>query len=301
MGTYRAALGAGDPVKVEDAERSLQLLLDQAEAALRPGDSDALTTFLAALTILLREGLEALLVVVAMVAFLRKAERTDVLRYVHAGWALALAAGGLTWFAATYLVSVSGASRELTEGFSSLFAAVVLLGVGIWMHRKSVAGRWQIYLREKLSNALNQRTAWFLFSLAFIAVYREVFETVLFFAALWTEGNGLPLLAGLAAGFVLLGVIAFVLLRTSARLPIGQFFAASSLLVAVLAVVLAGKGVAGLQEAGLLNVYPAPVPRIELLGIYPSWQTVLAQLAVLVIAFGGFIANLRPTKTSKTV
>ncbi|VTU42408.1 cytochrome c/FTR1 family iron permease [Variovorax sp. RA8] len=297
MGAYRSAIGTGDRAKVESAEQALQSLLDLAQSDLQPGDNDALTTFLAALTILLREGLEALLVVVAMIAFLRKAERPDVLHYVHAGWILALAGGGLTWFAATYLVSVSGASRELTEGFSSLFAAVVLLGVGMWMHRKSVAGRWQAYLKEKLSNALNQRTAaWFLFSLAFIAVYREVFETVLFFAALWTEGNGLPLLAGLAAGSASLGLIAWVLLRTSARLPIGQFFAASSLLVALLAVVLAGKGVAGLQEAGLLDVTPAAVPRVELLGIYPSWQTLSAQLVVLLIAVTGFVANLRPSK-----
>lgn len=298
MGAYRNALGAGDRAKVEDAEQSLQSLLNQAETALQPSDNDALTTFLAALTILLREGLEALLVVVAMIAFLRKAKRPDVLRYVHAGWTLALAAGGLTWFAATYLVSVSGASRELTEGFSSLFAAVVLLGVGIWMHHKSVAGRWQIYLNEKLSHALNQRTAWFLFSLAFIAVYREVFETVLFFAALWTEDNGLPLLAGLGIGSALLALLSVVLLRTSARLPIGKFFAASSLLIAVLAIVLTGKGVAGLQEGGLLSFYPAPIPRVELLGIYPSWQTVFAQLAVLIIVIGGFIVNLRPTKVS---
>ncbi|VTY39851.1 Ferrous iron permease EfeU [Xylophilus ampelinus] len=300
MGAYRAAIGTGDRAKVESAEQALQSLLELAQSDLEPRDDDALTTFLAALTILLREGLEALLVVVAMIAFLRKAERPEVLQYVHAGWILALAAGGLTWFAATYLVSVSGASRELTEGFSSLFAAVVLLGVGMWMHRKSVAGRWQAYLKEKLSNALNQRTAaWFLFSLAFIAVYREVFETVLFFAALWNEGNGLPLLAGLAAGSASLGIVAWVLLRTSARLPIGQFFAASSLLVALLAVVLAGKGVAGLQEAGLLDVTPAAIPRIELLGIYPSWQTLSAQLAVVLIAVTGFVANLRPGKIER--
>ncbi|WP_204275047.1 FTR1 family protein, partial [Stenotrophomonas maltophilia] len=78
--------------------------------------------------------------------FLKKAERTDVLPYVHAGWIVALAAGGLTWAVATYLVDLSGASREMTEGFSAIFAAVVLLGVGMWMHQKSLAGRWQAYV-----------------------------------------------------------------------------------------------------------------------------------------------------------
>ena len=296
MVSYRALIANGSPADVQTAELHLRGLLDEADKVLAPSDDDAVAAFIGALTILLREGLEALLVVVAMLAFLKKAERKDVLIYVHAGWASALAAGGITWAVATYLVGVSGASRELTEGFSSLFAAVVLLGVGMWMHQKSVAGRWQVYLKEKLSSALNKRTAWFLFSLAFVAVYREVFETVLFFAALWTEGNGWPLLAGLGTGMGILALLAVVLLRTSARLPIGQFVAASSLLVAILAVVLAGKGIAGLQEAGLLQTSPISIPRIDLLGIYPSWQTLSAQFAVLFIVVVAFTINLRSSR-----
>ena len=298
MVAYRAKIAAGNITEVQAAEQTLQHLLNEAERALAPSENDAIATFVGALTILLREGLEALLVVVAMLAFLRKAERYDVIRYVHAGWIVALAAGGVTWAIATFLVAVSGASRELTEGFSSLFAAVVLLSVGMWMHQKSVAGRWQVYLKEKLSSALNKRTAWLLFSLAFIAVYREVFETVLFYAALWSDGNGVPLLAGLATGIALLALLAVILLRSSARLPIGQFFAASSLLVAVLAVVLAGKGIAGLQEAGLLHTSPIPIPRIDILGIFPSWQTVLAQVVVLLAVVAAFIFNTRSAKSS---
>ncbi len=292
---YRAKVATGSVEDVQASAQTLQQQLDDANQALAPTENDAAATFVGALTILLREGLEALLVVVAMVAFLKKAERQDVLVYVHAGWAAALAAGGVTWAVATYLVGVSGASRELTEGFSSLFAAVVLLGVGVWMHQKSVAGRWQVYLKEKMSAALSQRAAWFLFSLAFIAVYREVFETVLFYAALWTEGNGWPLLAGLAAGMAILGVIAAILLRTSAKLPIGTFFAASSLLVAVLAVVLAGKGIAGLQEAGWVHTSPVAFPRIDILGIRPTLQTLLAQLTVLVAVAIAFMVNTRST------
>jgi high-affinity iron transporter len=158
---------------------------------------------------------------------------------------------------------------------------------------KSVAGRWQVYLHQKMSSVLSRRTTWFLFSLAFIAVYREVFETVLFYAALWTEGNGWPLLAGLASGVVLLAIIAAILLRTSARLPIGTFFAASSLLIAVLAVVLAGKGVAALQEAGWVHATPLAIPRIDILGVLPTRQTMLAQLGVAAIALAAFVVNKR--------
>ena len=294
MGEYRARIARADaaPAIAEQAQ-VLHALIDEADAALGAASADATAAFLGSLTILLREGLEALLIVIAMIAFLRKAERVDVLRYVHAGWIGALVAGGLTWGVATYAVGISGAGREVTEGISSLFAAAVLLGVGIWMHQKSLAGRWQQYVREKLSAALTRRSAWFLFALAFISVYREVFETILFYIALWNENNGVALLAGLLTGVVLLGVIALVLLRYSKRLPIGQFFTWSSLLIAVLAVVLAGKGVAALQEAGWVGVRPIDGPRVALLGIYPSLQPLLVQGLVLIAAVAGFVMNQR--------
>src|SRR3546814_11609191 len=93
--------------------------------------------------------------------------------YVHGGWIGALVAGGATWLAATYLIDISGASRELTEGFAALFAAAVLVSVGIWMHGKSKADAWQRYIREKLSHALSRGSMWSLFLLAFVVVYRE--------------------------------------------------------------------------------------------------------------------------------
>ena len=146
-------------------------------------------------------------------------------------------------------MSISGASRELTEGFGSLFAALVLISVGIWMHGKSQADAWQVYIREKMSKALSRRSAWFLFLLAFVVVYREVFETILFLVALWSQGGHVALLLGVLAAALTLGVIAWALLGYSRRLPIGKFFGFSSILLAILAVVLAGKGVSGLQES----------------------------------------------------
>src|SRR6185503_9110729 len=149
------------------------------------------------------------------------------------------------WWVATSLISVSGASRELTEGFGSLLAAAILLFVGVWMHGKAQAGAWQRYVRDKLDKALNSRgSAWFLFLLAFIAVYREVFETIIFFAALGGQGNGAWLAGGIAVAFFLLGLVAWAMLSLSKQLPIAKFFAYSAALIAVLAVVLAGKGVA---------------------------------------------------------
>lgn len=295
MSAYRSALTNGRTGQAHDMEEHLQALLAEAQSALEE-TSNPLSAFVGALTILLREGLEALLVVVAMIAFLKKAERTDVLPYVHAGWLAALAAGGLTWAVATYLVDVSGASREMTEGFSAIFAAVVLLGVGIWMHQKSLAGRWQAYVKQKLSSALTRKSALMLFLLSFVTVYREVFETVLFYAALWAEGNGTYMLAGLGAGMAILGVVALVLLRSTTRLPISQFFAFSSALVGVLAVVLMGKGVAALQKVGFLDITPVTAPRIDVLGIYPSMQTIVAQVLILLVIVVSIIYNLQSQK-----
>jgi high-affinity iron transporter len=291
MGGLRAAIGRGAPAEdvAARAER-LQGLFSRAETALAPEAGSAASTFLGALAILLREGLEALLIVVAMIGFLRKAERPDMLRWVHAGWLGALVAGIATWWAASHLITISGADRELTEGFGSLLAAFVLLFVGIWMHGKAQAGAWQAYVRDKLDKALTRGSAWFLFMLAFIAVYREVFETIIFFAAMGGEGNGTPLAGGIAVAVLLLALIAWAMLRLSAKLPIAKFFSYSAALIAVLAVVLAGKGLAALQEAGMFGVTPlAGWPRSPILGIYPTLETMLAQAAMAVLLAVGFL------------
>lgn len=293
MANLRAGIDKGEPAEtVRGQIEVLDGLFAQAEIALGTSQASGMSSFVAAFTILVREGLEALLIVVAMITFLIKAERRDVLPYVHGGWVVALLGGAATWAAATWLITISGASRELTEGFGSLFAAIVLLWVGIWMHGKSNAEAWQRYIREKLTHALNRSSAWFLFILAFVVVYREVFETILFYAAIWSQGNGASVLAGAAAAVAVLALVAIVMMRFSRRLPIGQFFAYSAILIAVLAVVLIGKGVSALQEAGYLPILPlSGFPRFELLGLYPTREGILAQILMAVLLIIGFRAN----------
>lgn len=296
MAGFRIAIDRGEAVPQLRARlTATEALLDQAETALAPEAESRVATFLGAFLILLREGLEALLVVIAMIAFLRKAERPEALPYVHGGWVAALLAGGVTWALATYAIRISGAERELTEGFGSLLAAVILLSVGIWMHGKSQAAEWRRYIAEKMQGALSRGSAWFLFGLAFIVVYREVFETILFFAALSTPDNGATILAGAATAVVLLAGIAWAMLRLSKTLPITQFFRYSAILIAVLAVVLAGKGIGALQEAGIVPVNPlAGVPRITMLGLFPTVEAVGAQLLTLAAVLLGFRAAGRP-------
>ncbi len=300
MIAVRAGIANGAPVEtVRGQVAALDGLFAEAEKVLGSSEASSMASFLAAFTILVREGLEALLIVIAMIAFLNKADRRDVLPYVHGGWAAALVAGAVTWVVATWMITISGASRELTEGFGSLLAAAVLLWVGIWMHGKSHANAWQRYIREKMGAALNKRSAWFLFALAFVVVYREVFETILFYAAIWAQGNGGAMLAGALAAIAVLSVVAVAMMTFSRRLPIGEFFKYSSWLIAGLAVVLIGKGTSALQEAGYIAINPlAGFPRSELLGVYPTQEGVIAQLLMAALLIIGFVWNNRQAAKS---
>ncbi len=295
MSQLRMSMGGqATPVEIQEQAKLIEEVFNKAEAELARERNESGPVFIGAFGILLREGLEALLIVIAMVAFLKKAERRDMLAYVHAGWLSALAAGILTWAAATTLVRISGASREMTEGFGSLFAVVVLIGMGLWMHGKSQAGVWQRYIQEKLTVALSRRSAWFLAVLTFVVVYREVFETILFYTALWNERTAAAVLAGAAAAVLTLGAIAWAMLGYSRKLPISQFFALSAWLISVLSVVIAGKGMAALQEAGVVPTHPvANMPQVEVLGIHPNWETIAVQFMVMAIVVAGFLYNRR--------
>jgi high-affinity iron transporter len=289
---FRGLLRAGAPLaQVEEQAAAIDRLLVRARDLLGAGALPAGATFASALVILLREGLEALLVVAALYALLVQAGRRDALPYIHIGWLVALLLGGVTWVAASSVVTISGATRELTEGLTALVAAGVLLYVGFWMHGKSHARQWQAYLSERLHGALSGRTMWTLAFVSFLAVYREAFETVLFYQALALQAGpsgGIPLAGGVLVGAGVLLLVGWAVIRGGVRLPLGIFFGAGSLLLALLAVVLAGKGIVALQEAGWLPVNPVPFPSLPLLGVYPNLESLLLQAALVVFVTAGF-------------
>ncbi len=292
MIAYRDLLRRGAPADqlAQLAERIDGLLEASAEKLGGEGLSPT-TAAVTAFFIVLREGLEALLVVAAIVAFLIKSGRREALPWIHAGWIGALALGVVTWFVAATLIDISGATRELTEGVTALLAAVILLYVGFWLHGKSYAQAWKAFIEQHLKDALQHGTLWALAGLSFLAVYREAFETVLFYQALWQQvGAGAhgSILLGFLSGAAALAVIAWLILRYSVRLPIGLFFSACSILMALLAVVFTGHGIKALQEAGMMPTDPVSFVTVQALGIYPSVQALTAQFVVLAIVIAGF-------------
>jgi high-affinity iron transporter len=244
------------------------------------------TAAVSAFFILVREGLEALLVVAAIIAFLIKSGRREALPWIHAGWVGALALGAVTWFVASTLIDISGATRELTEGFTALAAAAILLYAGFWLHDKSHAQGWKRFIERYLKDALQKGTLWTLAGLSFLAVYREAFETVLFYQALWQqagEGAQTAILGGAAGGAATLGFLAWLILRYGVRLPVGLFFSACSALMAVLAFAFTGHGVKALQEAGMVPASPLGTFSFPALGLYPTTQSLAAQAFVLIL------------------
>jgi len=282
------AAASSVPTRYEAAVR----LLNECQERLDARGVSPTANFVSSLIIILREGLEAILVLAAMAAFLTKTQRREGLPWLHGGWIIALLLGALTWVVSSKLISISGAQREVTEGLTALLSSAVLLYVGFWLHSKSSTAKWNNFIRAQMTGVTKQGS-WFGVGLvSFLAVYREVFETVLFYEALWVQSDAAAksaILAGLGTGVAALVVLSWLIIRFSVRLPLGIFFGVSSTLLAAMAVIFAGQGVAALQAAGKLPASAINLPTVPMLGIYPNMQGVALQVLLLAMIVGGWL------------
>ena len=283
---YRNAIKQGlAPEEIDKRRAEIEARLDRAgEILARTDEYSGIYFFLNSALIIVREGLEATLVLAAILAMLKVMGATDAVRYIHLGWILALFAGGLTWLATQTVLTFSGQNRESMEGFISVFAAVALFYVGYWLHTKSEAKRWQAFIRGKVENVLSGKKLLGLIGISFFAVYREAFEVVLFYQALWLQNeNGHHLiLSGFIAGLALLVVLTFGILKLGLNVPLKYFFGATGTLLYIVAFIFAGNGIKELQAAGWVSTTPLKFPpQAPLLGIYPTLETVAAQTLML--------------------
>ncbi|MGN2432709.1 FTR1 family protein [Pseudomonas syringae] len=283
---YRQSLQDGLPLPqvAQNLEAAKSRLKESAGLLGSDGLSQSLS-YISGLLILLREGLEAILVLAAILAFLRNTGQQSAVRSVNIGWGLALLAGLGTWALAAYVIDVSGAQRELLEGATALFASVMVLWLGVWMHDRRHAAAWQDYVKSSLVGGGGR----FGFAvLAFFSVYRELFEVILFYETLWLQAGPAghdAVLAGGATALVLLVGLAWVILRGSAKLPLSMFFGINAALLCALSVVFAGHGVKALQEAGIFGTRPVPFFEFDWLGIHADLYSLSAQaIALLAIA-----------------
>ena len=286
---YRNSMKQGVGADEIDRQRNeIEAGLDRAGEILASSDDySGIYFFLNAAMIIVREGLEATLVLAAILAMLKVMGATDAVRYIHLGWILALIAGGLTWLATQTVLTFSGQHRESMEGFISVFAAVALFYVGYWLHTKSEAKRWQAFIRGKVQDVLDGKKLLGLVGISFFAVYREAFEVVLFYQALWlqNENEHHLIISGFGAGLALLVVLTFGILKLGVRVPLKYFFGATGTLLYIVAFVFAGNGIKELQAAGWVSTTPLRFPpQAPLLGVYPTVETLAAQ-AVMIFAF----------------
>jgi high-affinity iron transporter len=284
----------GSPDEVAATRARLLSGLERAERIVADKSSSA-NLFTESFVLLVREGFEAILVVGALMAFLARAGATERRRDVAKGAWAAVAASIATAVVIEMLFEITPGQREALEGVTMLLATAVLFYVSYWLLSKIEAAKWNAYVKGRMEDALSKGSSFALGSVAFLAVYREGFETILFYKALLTSagsaaggGGATAVAGGLVAGSVALVVIYLAIKRFGLRIPLRPFFAVTSTMLYYMAFVFAGKGIADLQEGGYLRTTVLEwAPRVPVLGIYPTAESLALQgllVALLVFA-----------------
>ena len=268
---------------IEEASR----LLLRASEAISGKESSPWFVFSVSFGIFIREAFEAALLLITLLGVVKSFGNKAALLAVHFGWVLALGVGLLIWFASGWAMEISGARRELLEGGISLFAVAILVYFGLWMHRKTEIGRWRDFIKEMVNLAKEKKNILILGSVAFMGVFREVFETVVFLRALLVESqahSSWSLGLGVSSALFLVLTFSWMSVRWSARLPLRNLFQLSSLIMFFLSFVLLGKGIHALQETGLIPVTGFGLSyQWDLVVLYPYYETLMAQGALVLL------------------
>ena len=293
---------AGQGDKLQDQAVGLSQNLAKAVEMLQGGEQSDWSMFLYSLLIILREGLEALLIVAAIVAYMVKNNHHDKLPVIRQSVYVALAASVVTAFIFQLIFENSGQNRELLEGFTMIIAVFMLFSMSYWLLSKVEVQNWKRYLEGKLSTALTAGSLFGLWVTSFLAIYREGAETVLFYYALIGDAKSAVSLAYLLAGFVsgaiLLAICYFIMRYSVVKLPLKPFFMLTGSFMYVMAFVFAGKSVLELIEGKLFEpTLVAGVPEISWLGVYPYVETLVPQ-AILILAaiFAFFVMKYQSKK-----
>ena len=288
----------GNETEVRSLTNAIHTDFAAARAALQPHTS-AYALFVQSAAIILREGFEVVLVIGALLAYVVKAGNRSMQRPIYVGTGAGIVASLATAVVMQEVLRYYPSSSDLLEGCTMLLAAAVLFFVSYWLVSKSEADKWQRYIRGKVHTAMSNGRGVALASAAFLAVYREGFETVLFYQALYASAAATPMIvtAGCIAGSMALLVVTVLFRRFQVQIPIRQFFFVTGLLLYAMAAIFAGQGVHELQDAGIVPVTALNgVPTIELLGIYPTLQSLSLQAVFVALLIYATAVTLRASR-----
>ncbi|MDC0242910.1 FTR1 family iron permease [Nitrosopumilus sp.] len=266
--------------------------------------------FTSSFAIIFREGLESVLILGAIITYLEASRNTKYKKYLYYGVILAIGATAVTWLIASYLIEISGANRELIEAIAALSATAILFYVSFWILNKIEHKKWMEFVKAKVWQATTTGSVMVFVGLAFFTVYREGFETVLFYQAMAGFARYMELYVGLGfvAGIVSLLVIFYVMRKLGKRLPLRALFGLTMGVGAYLSIAFLGNAIRELQ---VLEIVPytgmiGTIPRLDInvaamTGIYPTLETVVGQvilLGVYLVAVS-YVLILRPKRESK--
>ncbi len=273
--------------------------------------SAAVATFIACFTIILREGFEAILVVGAILAYLLKTtedkeKQKKLVHPVYWGAVLGIVASFISAWALNQLKLANSASQEVIEGVTALIAVVVLYWVSNWMVSKSESEAWSAYIKSKVKSSSEKGSVFALAFTAFLAVYREGAEVILFFQPMLLGTDINMVWAGFGVGCVCLVFVYIAIRLFSLKLPLKPFFLGTSILMFIMSIAFLGSGIKELIEGDVITMTSSPlvswIPSnsvLEILGVYPCDQTVFPQLILLVVTIIVFIWQLKRNKKLK--
>jgi high-affinity iron transporter len=283
--------------KLQGVLGAMRADFDRAEEMLGKGKDSPTALFFYSLMIILREGIEAILIITAIIAYLVKTGNEDKLKVIYNGVLAALGLSIATAVLVKWVFKTSAASQEVLEGATMLLAAVVLFSVSYWLISKAEAQKWVAYIKDKVGSSLSASSLKALWFAAFLAVYREGAETVLFYQALASDAPASGVTA-VAAGFVLGSILLigiYLAMRFGAvKLPIRPFFLFTGALLYYMAFVFAGKGVMELISGKIFEpTLVSWIPTVEFIGMYPYVQTLIPQFAIIAAAAAGLVVMAR--------
>ncbi|KMY32736.1 transporter [Lysinibacillus xylanilyticus] len=260
------------------------------EIELIQGDSDY--TLWDAALILLREGLEALLIIMALVSFLEKSGQKTMRKWIYVGAfvGILLSAVAAVLMSTLFQSATIDTSRELMEGYIGLLAAAMMIGVGIWLHSKSSVTSWNRYISKQMGNAISSGSVFAMAAISFLSVFREGAETLVFYAGIAPKMETSQFVLGIVVAILILAIFAFVLFKASGKIPIHKFFAVATVLIYVLAFKIIGVSLHTLQlRDSVSTTIVDGLPVVSIIGFYPTVETMIGQAILLLLVVATII------------